>query len=57
MSQLASTRAACPDPALNAKEAQFFAALQATAGYRLQGPTQLSLLDASGNTIATLSAR
>lgn len=57
LSQLASTRMACPDPAVGATEGQFFAALQTTASYRLQGPTHMSLLDASGNTIATFSSR
>lgn len=57
MTQLASTRMACTDPALSNKEAQFFAALQATASYRLQGPTRLALLDAGGRTIATLSTQ
>jgi heat shock protein HslJ len=56
LSQLASTRMACQDPAMGAKESQFFAALQATSSYRLPTPGQLSLLDASGNTIAMLSA-
>lgn len=55
LSQLASTRMACTDPALSAKETQFFAALQSTASYRLQSPTRLALLDASGRTVATLS--
>jgi putative lipoprotein len=57
LSQLASTRMACPDRDRAAKETQFFAALQATASYRLQGPTRLALLDAGGNTIATFSAQ
>ncbi|MDM0019868.1 META domain-containing protein [Variovorax saccharolyticus] len=56
LSQLASTRMACTDPALGTKEQQFFAALQATASYRLQSPTRLALLDAGGRTVATLSA-
>jgi heat shock protein HslJ len=55
MSQLASTRTACADPARSASESQFFAALQATASYRMQGNSQLSLLDASGRTVAMLS--
>ncbi len=57
LSQLASTRMACTDPGLSTKEAQFFAALQATASYRLQGPTRLALLDAGGRTLATLTTR
>jgi len=57
MRQLASTRMACADPAAGAKEAQFFAALQATASYRLSGPSQLTLLDAGGNTVAMLTSR
>ena len=56
LSQLASTRMACTDPALGTKEQQFFAALQATASYRLQTPTRLALLDAGGRTVATLSS-
>lgn len=56
MSQLASTRVACPDPALGVSESQFFAALQATTSYRMQGQSRLSLLDASGRTIATLTS-
>lgn len=55
LSQLASTRMACTDPALGTKEQQFFAALQATTSYRLQSPTRLALLDAGGRTVATLS--
>ncbi|MDM0014080.1 META domain-containing protein [Variovorax sp. J22P168] len=55
LSQLASTRMACADPALGTKEAQFFAALQATTSYRMQSPTRLALLDAGGRTVATLS--
>jgi len=57
MSQLASTRMVCADPARGVSESQFFAALQATASYRLQGSARLSLLDASGRTIATLTSR
>jgi putative lipoprotein len=53
-SQLASTRMACIDPARSASETQFFAALQATASYRLEGASRLALLDASGRTLATL---
>lgn len=56
LSQLASTRMACADPAIGTKEQQFFAALQATTSYRLQSPTRLALLDASGRTVATLNA-
>ncbi|MDM0075036.1 META domain-containing protein [Variovorax sp. J2P1-59] len=56
MSQLASTRMACADPARSVSETQFFAALQATTSYRMQGPSRLSLLDASGRTVATLSS-
>ena len=54
--QLASTRMACADPARGANEAQFISALQTTASYRLAGPGQLALLDASGRTVATLNA-
>ena len=54
--QLASTRMACADPVRGANEAQFVSALQATASYRLAGPGQLALLDASGRTVATLNA-
>lgn len=57
MNQLASTRAACADPARSANEAQFFAALQSTTSYRLQGNSRMSLLDAGGRTLAVLSAR
>ena len=56
LSQLASTRMACTDPALTANENQFFAALQATASYRMQGASRLSLLDAGGRTVAMLSS-
>ena len=55
MRQLGSTRMACPNEASTINETQFFAALQATASYRLQGSSKLSLLDASGRTVATLS--
>ncbi len=54
MSQLAATRMACADPVRGSDETAFFAALQATASYRLQGPARLSLLDAGGRTVATL---
>jgi len=54
--QLASTRMACTDPVRGANEAQFFSALQTTASYRLAGPGQLALLDASGRTVATLNS-
>jgi heat shock protein HslJ len=54
--QLGSTRLACPDPTRGANETQFFAALQATASYRLAGPGRLALLDAGGHTLANLSA-
>ena len=56
MSQLSSTRMACADPARSNSETQFFAALQATTSYRMQGSSRLSLLDASGRTVATLSS-
>ncbi len=55
MRQLGATRMACPNEATNINETQFFAALQATASYRLQGNSRLSLLDANGRTVATLS--
>jgi heat shock protein HslJ len=57
MSQLASTRTACADAARGASEAQFFAALQSTASYRLQGPSRMSLLDSSGRTLAILGTQ
>lgn len=57
MGQLASTRMACADPARGANEAQFFAALQSTASYRLQGNSRMTLLDSGGRTLAVLSAR
>ncbi|MEJ7686133.1 MAG: META domain-containing protein [Variovorax sp.] len=53
--QLNATRMACASEALNINETQFFAALQATASYRLQGSARLALLDAGGRTVATLS--
>ncbi|GAA4358910.1 hypothetical protein GCM10023165_54420 [Variovorax defluvii] len=53
--QLGATRMACPNEASTINETQFFAALQATASYRLQGGSKLSLLDANGRTVATLS--
>jgi putative lipoprotein len=56
MRQLGATRMACPSEAVNINETQFFAALQATASYRLQGGSKLSLLDATGRTVATLSS-
>lgn len=55
MSQLASTRMACADPARSASETQFFSALQVTTSYRLQGGSRLALLDAGGRTVATLA--
>ena len=57
LGQLASTRMACVDAARGTSETQFFAALQATASYRLQDGSRLSLLDASGRTVAVLSSR
>jgi putative lipoprotein len=56
MGQLASTRMACTDPVRGENEMQFFAALQTTASYRLQGPSRLVLLDAGGRTLVTLDA-
>ncbi|RQO49527.1 heat-shock protein [Variovorax sp. KBW07] len=53
--QLASTRMACADPTRGANEAQFLAALQSTASYRL-APGRLALLDASGRTVALLNS-
>lgn len=53
--QLGATRMACPNEASSINETQFFAALQATTSYRLQGMSRLSLLDASGRTVAILS--
>ncbi|MBB3180601.1 META domain-containing protein [Variovorax sp. Sphag1AA] len=57
MGQLAATRMACTDPARGANEAQFFAALQSTTSYRLQGNSRMTLLDSGGRTLAVLSAR
>lgn len=54
--QLAATRMMCAEPQRAAVEAQFLAALQATSGYRLHGPSQLALVDASGRTLAVLGA-
>lgn len=55
LNQLGATRMACANPAADINETQFFAALQATASYRLQNRSRLVLLDASGRTVATLS--
>jgi putative lipoprotein len=55
LSQMGATRMACGDPATSINESQFFAALQATASYRLEGRSRLALLDANGRTVATLS--
>lgn len=57
LGQLAATRMACTDPARGANEAQFFAALQSTTSYRLQGNSRMTLLDSGGRTLAVLSAR
>lgn len=57
LSQLVATKMACADPARNANETAFFAALQTTASYRLQGPARLALLDGSGRTLAMLNAQ
>ena len=54
--QLAATRVACADPARGDKEAQFFAALQSTTSYRLQGNSRMTLLDSGGRTLAVLSS-
>ena len=50
-------RTACADPVRSASEAQFFAALQSTASYRLQGPSRMSLLDSGGRTLAVLGTQ
>jgi putative lipoprotein len=55
LSQMGATRMACADPATSINESQFFAALQATTNYRLQGRSRLALLDAGGRTVAMLS--
>jgi putative lipoprotein len=49
---IAGTRMAC-DPAVMAQEARFFAALEATAGYELEGDA-LKLFDAAGIPLAGL---
>lgn len=54
--QLAATRMACTDPVRAASEAQFLSALNSTTSYRLIGPGRMALLDASGRTVASLSA-
>lgn len=51
-SPIAGTRMAC-DPAVMAQEARFFAALEATAGYDLNGDA-LKLVDAAGIPLAGL---
>ncbi len=51
---IASTRKACPEP-VSTTEAQFFAALEATTTYRLEGDT-LTLRDAQGATQVTFRA-
>jgi heat shock protein HslJ len=53
--QIAATRMACADPVRGATEAQFLAVLQGTTSYRL-APGRLTLLDAGGRTVATLSS-
>ncbi len=55
ISQLAATRTACADPSRSAEEAQFFAALQSTTGYRMEGSARMALMDAAGKTVAVLS--
>jgi heat shock protein HslJ len=56
LSQLAATRMACAEPGRSATESQFFAALQTTAGYRLTGPGQLTLIDATGRVLGTFAS-
>ena len=54
---LAATRMACLDADRAQLESAFVDALQATASYSLLGSTQLTLLDASGRTLAVLENR
>lgn len=54
---LAATRMACLDAERGQLESAFVDALQATAGYSLLGGNQLTLLDASGRTLAVLENR
>jgi heat shock protein HslJ len=55
ISQLAATKMACLDGARTANETQFLQALQTTASYRLVAPGRLLLIDAGGQTLATLT--
>jgi putative lipoprotein len=57
MSQLSATRMACADAARGASEAQFFAVLQSTTSYRLQGNSRMTLLDSGGRTLAVMSTQ
>ena len=55
ISQLAATKMACLDGAHTANEMQFLQALQTTASYRLSAPDRMLLIDAGGQTLATLT--
>ena len=55
ISQLAATKMACLDGARTANEMQFLQVLQSTASYRLVGPGRMLLIDAGGQTLATLT--
>ena len=54
---LVATRMACLDAERGMLESAFVDALQATASYSLLGSSQLTLLDASGRTLAVLENR
>lgn len=54
---LAATRMACVDAERGQLESAFVDALQATTAYSLLGGNQLTLLDASGRTLAVLENR
>ncbi|MEB0059780.1 META domain-containing protein [Variovorax sp. LG9.2] len=55
ISQLVATKMACLDGARTANEMQFLQVLQTTTSYRLVGPGRMLLIDASGQTLATLA--
>ena len=55
ISQLGATKMACLDGARTTNEMQFLQALQTTASYRLNAPGRMLLIDAGGQTLATLT--
>lgn len=56
LSQIGATKMACMDGGRNQLESRFIEVLQAAASYRLPAAGRMTLLDASGQTLAVFDA-